>query len=117
MTNERKWWNQLDDNWKTVFKKAIDLKSEPSDDELVKIVNLQELDFSGDWDNQGNIASLEPLRALTNLQELYCGNNQISDLEPLRALTNLQELYCGDNQISDLEPLRALTKLQALDCC
>jgi len=72
----RKWWNQLDNNWKNVFKEAINIKSEPSDDELVKIVNLQTLD---------------------------CRDNKISDLEPLGDLTNLQELYCEGNQISDLK--------------
>ncbi|TGO02680.1 hypothetical protein PN36_20740 [Candidatus Thiomargarita nelsonii] len=41
MTEE--WWNQLDDDWKKVFKKAINIESEPSNDELVKIVNLQKL--------------------------------------------------------------------------
>jgi len=74
----KEWWNQLDDDWKNVFKKAINIESEPSDDELVKTVNLQTLDFSRDWGNRGNIASLEPLRALTNLQRLDCSKNKIS---------------------------------------
>jgi Leucine-rich repeat (LRR) protein/serine/threonine protein kinase len=130
----RIWWYQLDNNWKNVFKEAINIKREPSDDELVKIVNLhtldcrdnqiinlkplraltnlQTLDCSYNW----NISDLEPLRALTNLQTLDCGYNEISDLEPLRALTKLQTLHCSRNKISDLEPLRALTNLQTLHC-
>ena len=86
--NNRKWWNQLNSNWKEVFKKAIGIAIEPTDSDLEKIVNLQEL---GCRENQ--LSDLEPLRALTNLQYLYCSSNQISDLEPLRALTNLQYLY------------------------
>jgi serine/threonine protein kinase len=114
--DKREWWNQLDGKWKRIFKTAIDIKNDPSDIELVKIVNLRVLGFSGDWNKKGKIASLEPLRALTNLQELYCSYNQRRDLEPLRALTNLQELDCNENQRRDLEPLRALTNLQGLYC-
>ncbi|TGN99614.1 hypothetical protein PN36_35540 [Candidatus Thiomargarita nelsonii] len=73
----REWWNQLDDDWKKVFKKAIKIENEPSDDELVEIVNLQILAFSGKWNNKGNLASLEPLSALTNLQTLDCSYNPL----------------------------------------
>jgi len=109
--DKRKWWNQLDDNWKKVFKEAISIKVEPSDSDLEKIVNLQRLDCC--WND---ISDLEPLRALKSLQLLYCYGNQISDLEPLRALKSLQILRCYGNQISDLEPLRALKSLRALFC-
>ena len=74
--DNRKWWNQLDDNWKNVFNKAISIKGEPTDSDLEQIVNLQELD---------------------------CYENEISDLEPLRTMTNLRELGCRENQISDLD--------------
>jgi len=121
--DKRKWWNQLDEDWKEIFKKAANINVGFfkgifgfNNDDLEKIVNLQKLDFSGDWNKKGEISDLEPLRALTNLQELKCHLNQISDLEPLRALTNLQVLVCYSNQISDLEPLRTLTNLQGLDC-
>jgi serine/threonine protein kinase len=109
--DKRQWWNQLDDEWKEVFKKAISVDSEPTDSELEKIVNLQELNCSFN-----KISDLEPLHALTNLQVLACHENQISDLQPLCALTNLQVLDCGSNEISDLQPLHALTNLQILDC-
>ncbi len=109
--DKREWWNQLDDKWKKVFKKAISIKGEPTDSDLEEIVHLQKLNCYG---NQ--ISDLEPLRTLTNLQELGCSSNQISDLEPLRALTNLWRLNCSENKLSDLEPLRALTNLQKLDC-
>jgi serine/threonine protein kinase len=109
--DKRQWWNQLDDEWKEVFKKAISVDSEPTDSELEKIVNLQELNCSFN-----KISDLEPLHALTNLQVLACHENQISDLQPLHALTKLQKLYCWSNQISDLQPLHALTNLRKLYC-
>ena len=96
--DNRKWWNQLDENWQKVFKKAIGIKLKPIDSDLEEIVNLQVLNY-----NQSEISDLEPLRALTNLQVLACMSNHISDLEPLRTLTNLQGLDCHLNQISDSE--------------
>ncbi len=107
----RQWWKQLDDEWKMVFKEAIEIEAEPTDSDLEKIVHLQELSC-----RNNQLSDLEPLRALTKLQILDCNENQLSDLEPLRALTKLQILDCNENQLSDLEPLRALTKLQILDC-
>ncbi|RKZ52033.1 MAG: hypothetical protein DRR08_28715, partial [Candidatus Parabeggiatoa sp. nov. 2] len=110
--DKRKWWNQLDDNWKKVFKRKISIDGEPTDSDLEKIVNLHYLDCS-----ENQISDLEPLHANhKKLQTLYCENNQISDLEPLRAMTNLQTLNCSSNEISDLEPLRAVTNLQTLNC-
>ena len=95
--NKKQWWNQLDETWKKIFKEAIDIDdAEPTDSDLEKIVNLQELACQ-----KKQLSDLKPLRALTNLQKLNCHNNQIRDLEPLGALTNLQELTCWENQISD----------------
>ena len=74
--DKRKWWNQLDGNWKNVFKKAISISGEPSDSDLEEIVNLQTLD---------------------------CGDNKISDLKPLHPLTNLEELVYGKNLLNPAE--------------
>ncbi|MDM8567079.1 leucine-rich repeat domain-containing protein [Candidatus Halobeggiatoa sp. HSG11] len=140
--DNRKWWKQLDRKWKIFFRQVVNIddvgffnriSGKLYDNDLEKIVNLQELNCS--WNqisdleplcvltnlqkldcHVNKISDLEPLRALTNLQTLWCYENKIIDLEPLYNLTNLQELYCGDNKISDLIPLRALIDLQKLSC-
>jgi Leucine-rich repeat (LRR) protein len=66
----------LDYNWKTVFRKAISIYGKPTNSDLEKIVNLQELNCS-----ENEISDLEPLRALTMLQELDCRKNKLSNLE------------------------------------
>ncbi|HDN26647.1 MAG TPA: leucine-rich repeat domain-containing protein [Thioploca sp.] len=120
--NKRKWWEQLDDNWKKVFKNAIYEKGmtnffkitlglKPSDSDLDKIFLLQKLNCGCN-----EISDLETLRPLTQLQVLICSNNSVSDLEPLRLLTQLQHLDCNSNKISCLEPLRSLTQLRKLYC-
>jgi len=110
MFNKRAWWAQLDDKWKKVFKKAIAI-DEPSDSDLDKIFQLQQLDCSCN-----KLSDLEPLRPLTELQNLVCSYNKISDLKPLESLTHLQILDCTSNKISDLEPLRSLSQLHNLVC-
>jgi serine/threonine protein kinase len=109
--DKRKWWNQLSDRWKKLFKTTIGIEAEPSDSDLDEIFNLQKLDCS--W---YQFSDLEPLRELTQLQDLVCSYNEISDLEPLCSLTQLQKLDCASNKIRDLEPLCSLTELRELNC-
>ena len=109
--DKRKWWDQLGYNWKSIFEETVEIKGEPTDNDLGNIFNLRELNCS-----ERLISNLEPLRALTMLRELNCNYNEIGDLEPLRVLTNLRYLDCGYNKISNLEPLRALSNLQELHC-
>jgi Leucine-rich repeat (LRR) protein len=49
-----------------------------------------------------------------NLQELYCGDNQLTTLGTLK-LPNLQYLYCYDNKLTTLGELN-LPNLQELSC-
>jgi len=109
LIDKRKWWEQLDANWQKVFQQAINLETQPNENDLEKIFNLSTLNCFN-----SEINDLKPLSALTQLQTLNCNSNKISNLEPLRYLIHLQRLSCQNNQISDLEPLRYLTNLQSL---
>ena len=80
--------------------------------------NLTRLDLS---DNK--IKDIVPLANLTQLEELYLGEedfdlftraNQISDITPLANLTRLKILDLGDNQVSDITSLANLTQLEKL---
>jgi serpin B len=106
-----KWWSSLDAQWQAIFKAAIRIKSEPTETELVTILNLTKLDC-----HRKKLTSLEPLRALTGLQTLNCGWNQLTSLEPLQACPGLQSLNCSVNHLTSLEPLQACPGLQTLDC-
>ena len=48
-------------------------------------------------------ASMQAVAHLTQLTLLELGANRIQNLQPLQGLTNLQELWLGDNHISSLE--------------
>lgn len=111
ISEDRKWWNDLDDKWKKIFIKAIGIKREPKDNELLKIINLRALNCRAN-----NISSLEPLSRLKNLQQLALQDNKIRRLDPLVSLTHLRKLFCGNNHIASLAPLKQLKKLQYLSC-
>lgn len=70
------WWNQLDNQWKIIFRKTIGLVHEPTVCHLENLVNLQSLDCS-----ENQISDLKPLHALTNLDKLNYGNNSLSQAE------------------------------------
>lgn len=57
------------------------------------------------------IKDLSPIRALANLQTLYCGGSRtkgaLSDLSPLRGMA-LTKLSCINTQVADLSPLRGM---------
>ncbi len=65
--------------------------------------------------NSGNISSLEPLRGMKRLEELWLMYNRVSDLEPLSGCVALQKMILTQNRILDISPLRNLKNLQSLD--
>ena len=84
-------------------------------DGLANLTQLTELDM------ECSVASLEPLRNLTNLRVLSMRNGSspdgtsFSSLEPLAGLTGLVELSIRTPQgITDLSPLSGLTNLRTL---
>jgi len=112
LTNKKRcWWSLLDQKWRIIFTEAIGIGREPTEDELVTILSLTQLDC-----HFKELTHLEPLRALTGLQTLGCSHNQLTSLEPLRALTGLQTLGCSHNQLTSLEPLYGLNSLKKLEC-
>ena len=84
-------------------------------DGLANLTQLTELDM------ECSVASLEPLRNMTNLRVLSMRNGSspdgtsFSSLEPLAGLTGLVELSIRTPQgITDLSPLSGLTNLRTL---
>lgn len=95
LTAERKWWLQLDEQWQAIFKAAISISSEPSNSDLVEMVNLPHLDCC----KQSISSCLEPLHQVTQLSG-EGHKNPISSLEPLHQLTKLRTLRWNVSQVS-----------------
>ena len=75
--------------------------------------------YFGPWghgpaDVQGPVVSLEDLRMMPNIEELYIQNQQITDIGPISSLTKLRYLQLGQNPTSDLSPLEGLIYLEEI---
>lgn len=107
----KSWWNNLPIYWKAVFSKQIKVDSEPTTEQLHQIINLQELDLSGNSFMQ----SLMPVSRLTNLRTLNISNTDISNLFAIQSLANLESLNIAHTYVGDLKPLQEMTNLKFID--
>lgn len=107
----RNWWDSLPIYWKAVFSKQIQLDSEPTTEQLHEIINLQELDLSGNTFMQ----NLMPVSRLTNLKSLNISNTEIGFLQPIQGLANLESLNIAHTYINSIEPLKEMTNLRELN--
>eukprot|EP00756_Hemistasia_phaeocysticola_P032666 Hpha_TRINITY_DN16421_c2_g8::TRINITY_DN16421_c2_g8_i1::g.159007::m.159007 len=67
------------------------------------------------WLSDNKIAHIEALSESTRLRELYLNSNRITRIEGLETLTSLETLWLCDNRISELSGLEALTDLRILN--
>ena len=107
----RHWWDDLPRYWKAVFSKQIQLDSTPTTEQLHQIINMQELDLSGNT----FIQDLIPVSRLTNLKSLNIANTGIDFLQPIQGLANLESLDIQHTYINSLEPLKEMTTLKQLN--
>ena len=105
------WWKELPIYWKAVFSKQMQVDSEPTTEQLHQIINMQELDLSGNAFMQ----NLMPVCRLTNLRSLNISNTEIGFLQPIQGLGNLQSLDISHTYISDLKPLQNMSNLSYLN--
>lgn len=105
------WWNDLPMYWRSIFSKQIKIDSEPTAEQLHQIINLQELDLSGNTFMQ----SLMPVSRLTNLKSLNISHTEIPNLIAIQSLTNLENLNISHTYISDLQPLQEMINLKHLN--
>ena len=106
----RSWWNTLDNNWREVFRDAVEVDTNPKPEQLQAIANIENLTV----DSKIIITSLEPLTKLLFLKKLIINDNHITDLSPLVDLKQLKELNIDGNAISDLTVLNNLKTLEVL---
>ena len=107
----KNWWNSLPIYWKAVFSKQIKVDTEPTTEQLHQIINLQELDLSGN----SYIQNLMPVSRLTNLRSLNIAYTEIGFLQPIQGLANLESLNIEHTYISDLKPLQDMGNLKVLN--
>ena len=76
---------------------------------LTNLINLKMLDISIETKN------IEPIKYLTNLEDLTIYYIHLSDISALSNLKNLKELNICQSNITDLEPIKELKNLEVLN--
>lgn len=143
------WWYGLDNKWQiillncladNVFQGDMDVLNQLSlDEQLLKIINLEELFF--DWNmgvnntsfSVGDLSALHRLHKIVivnctrvdyqnlatvkNLTYLAIDKSQMIDLNGLSSLQSLKVLSLFNNEIVDVHPLAKLNGLIWLDLC
>ena len=105
------WWRELPIYWKALFSKQINVDSEPTTEQLHQIINMQELDLSGN----AFVQNLVPVSRMTNLRSLNISKTEIGYLQPIQGLANLQSLNISHTYINDLKPLQDMVNLKYLN--
>lgn len=106
------WWNELSYEWRSIFKKKLNLQQDSlSLSEIKKVTGIDALDLTGNK----YIQNIEPLGQLAALKTLSLSETNIIDLTPIRNLTALVELDLSKTKIEDLTALRYSSNLKKLN--
>ncbi|MBL7809108.1 MAG: hypothetical protein JNN28_14910, partial [Saprospiraceae bacterium] len=76
------------------------------------VINYCGINHSLPMDQQ--VINLEPLRKLTQLEQLYCVSPALKSLEPIKGLSRLTILHCQNSDVHSLEPVKNLSQLENL---
>ncbi|PWJ40181.1 leucine-rich repeat domain-containing protein [Sediminitomix flava] len=107
----KSWWNEMPENWQSVFKKYIPVENQPSIEQLQAMVNLKIIDIS----NNQEISTFDPLARLISLKEINAQGTAITNISSLRALTDVREFNISQTQIEDLSILKDWKALNDLN--
>ena len=105
------WWENLPIYWKAVFSQQLQLADTPTTEQLHQIINMTELDLSGNQYMQ----NLMPVSRLTNLVKLNIANTEITRLDALTGMTNLEQINLENTYVSDLTPLSGMSRLKTIN--
>jgi len=127
------WWNELSENWKTVFKDQVPINDKSNREDLHRLIELEaiqlkdvavdeisslgvfirlkSLQFSGTA-----LSDISPLVNLPTVKKLYITNSPIRNLSPVAQLNELEDLDISNTPVEDLEPLENLQNLKTLNC-
>jgi Leucine Rich Repeat. len=105
------WWEGLPIYWKAVFQKQNNLDSEPNTEQLHAIINMKELNLSGNK----YLQNLLPVSRLTNLETLDISNTEIIRLDPLNGMPNLHTINMENTYVATLQGLANLYNLKFLN--
>lgn len=90
--------------------KSLGISSISEIEGLENLINLNELDLSGN-----NITQIKGLENLSTIKKLNLSNNKIKKIKGLEHLKNLNQLYLNNNSITEIEGIENLINLHYLN--
>jgi Leucine-rich repeat (LRR) protein len=105
------WWSLLADDWKSVFKKMVQVGDPPLREELYEISTLREMDIAGN----DMIKNLAPLQKLPSLSNINASRTSITGVSEIKELAGLRELNIANTAVADLKPLADISSLISLN--
>lgn len=105
----KKWWDSLSDNWQDELRAQSGIAAVPTQEELVRLVNIDSLDLEGK-----NLLDGSALSKFTRLKYLNISGNLFTDIEFATDLKFLKTLIANGLPIDDLSPLADLNQLEVL---
>lgn len=104
------WWEDLNPAWKSVFSVQSTLSSQPSKEQLHKLVLLEKVEFA-----EAPITDLSPMRNFLRLKELRFSGTAVSDLKPIAQMEDLEVLQASRSPITSTAAVANFKNLKVLD--
>ena len=105
------WWSSLPIYWKAVFSKQTSIEGEPTTEQLHEVINMTDLDLSGN----PYLQDLIPVSRLTNLVNLNIANTEITSLMPLTGMMNLEYINLEHTFVESLRSLANMSRLKEIN--
>ncbi len=146
MNDPKKWWEQLEPQWKKAYNEAVlnigPVEDIPTAEQLEYLLSSPVLRMVGPKGSHPNMSfeltnlsgltgmkevhllvitdhqldSTENLSSLPQLKSVFLANNQLPNLKGLEQLSELEELHVNSNLLEDLSPISELSSLRLLNC-
>lgn len=128
-----RWWNELSENWKDVFRSKMGSDTSSSRENLHALVERETFAFSEapvrnlsafnefirlrklQFSSTG-ISEIPPLEAFASLETLHATNSPLQTIGAISQLKQLEELDISNTPIDDLRGLEGLENLKSLHC-
>lgn len=105
-----RWWNNLSESWKNVFKEQPGLKSKISSENLHHLVEQESLHIK-----DAPVNNLAPLSEFVRLKELHFSGTAMTSLSPIENIKSLKSLHATNSPIQKIDSLNQLIELEDLD--
>jgi len=105
-----RWWNELPEEWKSVFRTYTHLGEPVTKEQLHTLLQVETIDV---LDNH-NIHSLKALSFMTQIKKLIVSGTDIHSLNALTSMASLRELEANHTNINSLDPLKKLNNLKSI---